>query len=396
MKKQSQTISGARHLTIGFIALLLLVVGFGTWAVVTEISGAVIASGRIEVDRNRQVVQHLDGGIVSEILVDEGDTVEAGAPLIILDESLLLSEIAITEGQLYELIARRGRLSAERDDSATIEFDSELRQAAIENSEIKALVDGQVRLFGARADNLAQEVNQLDKRKQQIADQIAGIEAQSVALTTQLELIEEELEDQVELLEKGLAQAGRVLGIKRERARLSGQIGELAASKAQAEGRVTEIEIEILKLHTGRRQEAISALRDIQFRELELREKRTTQMDRLERLSIRAPVSGVVYGLTVFAEKSVIRPADPLMYLVPQDRPLIVATQIEPIHVEQVFVGQPVVLRFSTFDKRQRLNLTAPSAKSPLIFSPMRIVVPATIALKSLSTWVNWNVFLVV
>jgi len=352
MIEQEYTISATRHLLIGFVALFVLLGGFGTWAVITEISGAIVATGRIEVDRNRQVVQHLDGGIVSEILVDEGDMVKAGDPLISLDESLIRSEIAITEGQLFELMARRGRLEAERDKAQSISFDTTLQQAAEDNAEISDLVQGQIRLFEARKDTLEQEIDQLGKRREQIADQVDGIESQSTALVAQLELIDEELKGQEDLLQKGLAQAARVLSLKREKARLAGQVGELKASKAQAEGRITEIDIELLKLQASRREDAITTLRDLQYRELELQEERNAQIERLSRLSIRAPVSGIVYGLTVFAERSVIRPADPLLYLVPQDRPLFIAAQIEPIHVEQVHVRQNVILRFSTFDQK--------------------------------------------
>jgi len=115
--------SARRPVMIGLISLLTLVGGFGTWAVMSNIAGAIIASGRIEVDRNRQIVQHPDGGVVSSILVNEGDTVEVGATLIRLDSALLQSQLLIAEGQLFELMARRGRLEAERDGSDTVEFD---------------------------------------------------------------------------------------------------------------------------------------------------------------------------------------------------------------------------------------------------------------------------------
>ena len=107
-----KTYSARTPLTFGVLALLVLVGGFGTWAVRSNIAGAVVSSGRIEVDRNRQVVQHIDGGVVEEILVDEGDTVLAGDVLVRLDDQLLQSELFITEGQLFELMARRGRLEA--------------------------------------------------------------------------------------------------------------------------------------------------------------------------------------------------------------------------------------------------------------------------------------------
>ncbi len=344
--------SARKPLTLGFVALALLVGGFGTWAVMANISGAVIASGQVEVDQNRQVVQHPDGGVVAEILADEGDQVAAGDILLRLDANLLQSELVIVEGQLFEIMARRGRLQAERDETADLSFNPELVEIAATDEGVADLINGQHRLFNARTESMSKEIDQLEKRRGQTTDQIKGIKSQQDALEQQLSLIEEELSSQQSLLDKGLAQASRVLSLQREEARLRGQVGELASSVAQAEGRITELDIEILKLGTTRREEAITQLRDLQFRELELAERRHSLREQLDRLDIKAPVSGIVYDLAVFTPRSVIRPADPVLYLVPQDRPLVIAARIEPIHVDQVFVGQEVVLRFSAFDSR--------------------------------------------
>ena len=349
--------SARAPLTIGLLAMLVLVGGFGSWSALSKISGAVIASGRIEVDRNRQIVQHLDGGLVEEILVDEGDTVEAGQTLIRLDATLLASNLAITEGQLFELMSRRGRLEAERDEAEEVVFEEELLAEAAANPDIAEIVQGQERLFHARVDSLKHEIEQLGKRRNQIADQVRGIEAQEDSLTVQLDLIRKELVDQQGLLEKGLAQASRVLALQREEASLSGRVGELAASKAQAAGRITEIDIEVIKLSSRRREEAITRLRDLQYRELELAEQRRALEEQLSRLEIKAPVSGIVYGLQVYTPRSVIRPADPVLFLVPQDRPLIIAAQVPVIHVDQIYTGQEVSLRFSALDQRNTPEL---------------------------------------
>lgn len=339
-------------MTVGLLGLLLLVGGFGTWAVMTNISGAIIANGRIEVDQNRQVVQHPDGGVVAEILVDEGDAVSIGDVLVRLDDTELKSQLAINEGQLFELMARRGRLEAERDGRSKITFDPLLLETAEINADVPDLIAGQRRLMTARAESTTNEISQLEKRRGQIANQIEGIVAQQNSLTTQLELISKELKDQQRLLDQGLAQAARVLSLQREEASLSGTMGDLEAQKAEAGGRITEIDIEILKLGSGRREEAITQLRDLQYRELELREQRLALIERLNRLDISASVSGVVYDLQVFALRSVIRAADPVLYLVPQDRPLIINARIEPIHIDKVLIGQEVVLRFSALDQR--------------------------------------------
>ncbi len=337
---------------VGVTGLIILVGGFGTWAAMTEISGAVIASGQIEVDQNRQVVQHPDGGVVASIEVDEGDTVDAGQVLLRLDATALRSQLAITENQLFELQARRGRLEAERDERDEITFPDLVRDVAARNTEVAELLDGQRRLLTARNETVASEISQLEKRRGQIGNQIEGIEAQQAAMDEQLALIEEELADQQSLLDRGLAQASRVLALQREQSRMLGQLGELAAQVAQSEGRITEIDIEVLKLGTRRREEAITTLRDLQFRELELLEERRALIERTSRLDITAPVSGVVYGLQVFALRSVIRPADPILYVVPQDRPLIINAQVEPTDIDKLFVGQEVTLRFSALDQR--------------------------------------------
>jgi HlyD family secretion protein len=339
----------------GFIGLGILLGGFGTWAALSEITGAVIAQGRVEVDQNRQIVQHPDGGVVSGILVKEGDVVEAGDLLISLDPNELESELAVVEGQLFEVLARRARLEAERDGAAALRFEPLLAES--DNPVVAELMEGQQRLFEARLESAEAEQNQLSKRRDQIRDQIEGIRAQQAATAEQLRLIGLELEDQQSLLDRGLAQATRVLALQREMANLTGQAGELAAAVAQAESRITETEIEILRIETTRREDAITRLRDLQFNEIELSEQRRALIERLDRLDIRAPVSGVVYGMQVFAPRSVIRPADPVLYLIPQDRPLIITTRVEPIHIDQIFAGQAVTVRLPAFDQRRTPEL---------------------------------------
>ncbi len=341
-----------KPLFLGLLTAIVLVVGFGGWASLTNISGAIVASGQIEVDQNRQVVQHPDGGVVSEILVDEGDVVTAGQVVMRLDPTIEQSELSIIEGQLFELMARRGRLEAERDDSATITFDPRLIQASSENSEVEELMDGQERLFVARLNSVSNQIDQLSKRRGQIQNQIEGIDAQMTALSQQLELIQEELTSQQSLLDKGLAQATRVLSLQRTQAQLSGQVGDLTAKRAEAEGRITEIAIQVNALTTQRREDAITRLRDQQYRALELEERYRALTERLSRMNIQAPASGIVYGLTVFTPRSVIRPAEPVLFLIPQDRPLVIAAQVMPIHIDEMYVGQDVILRFSALDSR--------------------------------------------
>ncbi|MDO5622159.1 MAG: HlyD family type I secretion periplasmic adaptor subunit [Paracoccus sp. (in: a-proteobacteria)] len=339
-------------LLVGLIALVLLVGGFGLWSVVSRIAGAVVAQGQVEVQQHRQIVQHPDGGVVDDILIREGQQVQAGDVLIRLDGALLRTELAIVEGQYYEILARRGRLEAERADEATISFPAALIEATADSTDLRALMDGQSSLFLARRTSLQQSQEQLQKQAEQVQAQIDGIDAQSQALTLQRELIGKELVDQESLLAKGLAQASRVLALQRQAAQLDGQIGAMTAARAESETRLIELSIEQLRQTSDRRESAETELRDMGYREMELAERRRSLREQISRLDIRAPVSGIVHELAVTTPKSVIRAAEPVMYLIPQDRPLVIAARVSPINIDEVSAGQAVVLRFSSFSSR--------------------------------------------
>jgi len=351
--------SAGGALRLGAIAAFVLVFGLGAWAAFASIAGAVVAPGRLKVETNQQVVQHPDGGVVAEILVKEGDEVAAGALLIRLDDRLLRGELAIQEGRLYEILARIGRLEAEQDGADAPRFNPELLEVAAERPEVALLVEGQRGLFTARLETARRETEQLRERQVQIGDEIKGSEAQIEALRVQLGFIESELVDQRALLEKGLTQTTRVLALEREKARLDGQFGALLAQVAQARGRITEIEIQIVGRDATRREEAIKELRDLRSNEAELRQQRLTTLETLERLDVRAPRNGVVIGMTVFAVRSVIRPAEPVLYIVPSEEALVVEARIEPTNIDQVFPGQPARLRFSAFNQRTTPEIEA-------------------------------------
>lgn len=344
-------------LVIGFGTILLLLGGFTYWAARAQIDGAVVASGRMVVERNRQAVQHLTGGIVEEILVREGDSVEEGELLVRLDPTLALSELKIVEGQLYELMARRGRLEAERDEADEITFDPRLIERAKNDPDVDALMKGQQNLFEARAETLESAVTQLGNQRQQLEEQIRGITAQLTATDRQIALVDTEIVSQQTLLDKGLAQSSRVLALQREDARLAGAVGDLTARRAQALERKAELTIQELQYRGNRREEAISVLRDLQYNELEMAERSRALQTQLNQMEIRAPTTGIVYDLKVYGRMSVIRPAEALLFLVPQDRALVIEAQIDPINVTDVHVAQDVILRFSAFDMRETPDL---------------------------------------
>nr|WP_312524791.1 HlyD family type I secretion periplasmic adaptor subunit [Paracoccus sp. (in: a-proteobacteria)] len=336
----------------GMVALVLLFGGFGIWAWAAQIAGAVVATGHVEVEQRRQVVQHPDGGVVAQIFVKEGQLVSAGQPLILLDGTVLNTELAIVEGQYFEMLARRGRLEAERADLAQITFPAELVEAAKSNPSLSALITGQTNLFLARRDTLAQVLGQLSKQSEQIAAQITGIDAQKAALETQLGFIREELTSQRSLLDKGLAQSARVLALERETARLNGQMGEVTAARAQAVTRLTEIDLSKLAKSAEQRQMAETELRDLSYRELELAERRRGLREQISRLEIRAPVAGIVQELLVTTPRAVLRAAEPVLYIIPQDRPLVISARVATINIDEIHPGQEVVLRFSAFSSR--------------------------------------------
>jgi HlyD family secretion protein len=347
-----------RPVLSGLAATLVLIAGFGLWATLTQISGAIVAPGRIEVERARQIVQHPDGGVVERILVSEGQVVEAGQSLVRLDGAALVSERIIVEGQLSKLAVRSARLVAERDGMAQLIFPDDILDRAATSPDIAAQLDDETRLFRARAATLAEQRDLLTRRIDQIRAQSTGIAAQSAALTTQLDLIEQELAAQQGLLDKGLTQAGTVLALQRERARLAGQLGELAATLARSDGQVTEVEIQISSLTTRRREEATAELHQIGPTILELEERHRALSDRIDRLEIRAPVAGIVLGLQVTTPRAVLRAAEPVLYVIPQDRPLVITTRISPIQIDEVTVGQPADLVLSAFSARDTPHLT--------------------------------------
>jgi len=176
-------------------------------------------------------------------------------------------------------------------------------------------------------------------------------------VNTQAELIDAEMIDQQSLLDRGLTQASRVLALQREAASIAGTQGELVSQAAQASERMTEIDIQVLGLTSARQEEAIGQLRDLQSTELELRERRRIVLRKLERLDIRSPVSGVVYGLQVFAPQAVVQAAAPLLFIVPQDRPLVIAAQIALNDIDQIYLSQVVSLRLTAFDQRRTPEL---------------------------------------
>lgn len=346
------TWSARSALWLGFATIALLLAGFGGWGALTHIQGAIIAPGRIEVYQDRQVIQHPDGGVIERLHVTEGQHVAAGEILLRLDGAALISDLTIVQSQLVELEARRARLEAERDDAAAVILPPALADHAKADPDMAEQIDGQLKLFAARLDTHRREVEQLERRAEQTAAQTEGIDAQIIAAGLQIDSLRAELAAQQDLLARGLAQSGHVQALHREEARLLGLAGELAASRAANEGRKTEIALETLRRGAARREDAGQQLRDIGAQALELAERRRALTERIDRLDIRAPVAGVVLGLHLTTPRAVLRPAEPLLSIVPQDRPLVIQAQISPLHIDEIHLGQQVRLVFPALAAR--------------------------------------------
>lgn len=339
-------------LLVGAGAIVLLVGGLGLWSVATNIAGAVVATGTVKVESERQVVQHPDGGVVGEILAKDGDEVAAGDVLVRLDGTFLRSELSIVERQLMEIQARKARLVAERDGRNAPDFSGLGDFDNLDPAWVQGQVDGQQSLFAARRTALAQELEQLHEQRVQIENQIEGTNAQIRALERQLELVERELTDKETLYAQNLVPVGQVLELQRTEAQLEGDIGRLTSSVAESRARISELAVSALRLEESRREDAITRLRDLQYSEIELEERRLSLTEQLSRLDVRSPADGVVFGSSIFAVRAVVQPAEPMMYVVPGGQALLVSTRIETTDIDQVFPGQPVSLRLTTFDSR--------------------------------------------
>ncbi len=341
-----------RPLALGFLTLAVLLCGVLGWGAFASISGAVIAAGRVAPETRDQPVEHIDGGTVAAILARNGDRVAAGEVLVRLDDSGLRSEAALLEAEAAALAARRNRLEAEFADAPEVAWDGWLAARAGRDASVRAILDGERRLFEARRASREGQAAQLRERIGQTRKQIASIEAQAEAIRRQGGFIGQELEVKRELFGKGLTELPGLLALEREAAQLDGQAGDMAARIAGARGRIAEIEIQVLQIGAMRIEEAEGRAREVQARENQVRERLVDVRRRLARMEVRAPVAGEVHGMAVNALGEVVRPGEPILKIVPDGAGLVVLAGLEPIHVDQVRAGQEAVLLFSAFPAR--------------------------------------------
>lgn len=338
---------------IGFLALALLCGGIGYWAVSARIAGAVIATGDVEVESNRQVVEHQEGGTIAELLKRDGDAVAAGDVILRLEANDLLSELVALDSQYFEVMARLTRLQTEALGAKDIAHLSYISDEDKTNPIFEELLQGQRSLFLARLSGLEKEQEQVGEQIVQIEKQIQGTQSQLAGLKRQSDLIAKEISDTQSLFNKGLAQASRLSELEREAAKLLGDEGNLEARIAELGAQISGLEIDMLRLISNRQEEALSSMRDLEFRRIELAENRNRLRRQIDRLTVRAPVDGVIYGSQVFAANSVIGAAEPILYIIPADQPLVIGARVSSINVDEVAVGQEALLRFTSLDLRR-------------------------------------------
>ncbi len=345
--------SARRALVLGYGGAAVLVGGFLGWSVLASVSGAVIATGVVAVETRNRIVEHIDGGTVSEILVRDGDRVARDEPLLRFDDALLRSEEVLFAIRRAELAAGRNRLEAEFRGADAIVWDAELAGLAAWDPVVRNILDGEERLFRARLAARSGEVAQLRERIGQARNEIAGLEARAASLERQSGLIRRELEAQRTLYDKGLTQLARLLALERAAENLEGQSGTSAAQIARVKGRISELDIQILQIGSRRIEEAEDRARDIGAEENRVKERLASVRKRLARMELRAPVAGEVFGMAVFAPGEVVRPGEPILQIVPLDARLVAMARVQPIDVDQVHPGQPAVLRFPAFPARE-------------------------------------------
>lgn len=387
MKAINTNSSLRRFQIVGFLSVLLMVGVVGGWANFTHLNGAVIAPATIMVETYSKKVQHKEGGIVGEIRVKDGDRVEIGQALVVLDNTETKSELAIIDGLLDEALAKRARLEAQRDLSSVIVFPAEILARANEPG-VAAIMAGQSKLFNARLQAIAGKKEQLNQQIGQLTEQIGGLESQRVSKEKQLTLISAELTDLKDLQTKGLVPVSRVMAMDRETARLDGERGELVASKASAEARIAEVRVQILQIDEEDLSQTLTELREIEGKVAELKERKLAVASRLERMVIKSPITGDVYQLAVHTVGGVIGPGEPLMLIVPEADELILQAQVMPQDIDKVRTGQIAHIRFPAFNSRLTPEVAAEvtqisadtsriDASSPPFYS-VRLMISAT------------------
>jgi HlyD family secretion protein len=355
----TQSLARVRNYMIGGLAVVFVMLGgAGVWAARTQIAGAVVASGVVVVESSVKKVQHPTGGVVGEILVKNGDVVKAGDVVMRLDQTVTHANLQLIERQLDEVAVRGARFGAERDNANAVPVPESFkgREAELEGKKILA---SERTLFESRRDSREGQKSQLKERVGQFDEEIAGLQVQIDAKSKELQLIAQELKGLEELEAKQLVLTSKMVAMRREAARLDGERGSLISSVAQTKGKISEINMQILRIDQDFRTDLMKELRENEARQSELEQKRIAAQDQLKRVDILAPQSGLVHQLTVHTIGGVINPSDSIMLIVPENDKLVIDAKISPQDIERLLNSKSALVRLPAFNSRTTPELEA-------------------------------------
>jgi HlyD family type I secretion membrane fusion protein len=344
-----------RTIASGLVMIAVCIGGFSLWAGLAPLRGAAVASGVVVVDSNRKTIQHLEGGIVRDILVHDGDKVQANQILMKLDDTQASSTLQQVTARYDAAAALVARLTAEELGQATIDFSADLL-AQRNDPDVARLIDGQNSIFKARLNELTSQTQILGQRDAQAAEEIRGLEAQIKAQREQLRLIGEEIANKSALLDRGLVTKPQVLLLQRQQAEIDGLMNQNVAAIARARQTMTETQLRISDLHTNRVNEASKdhgeALKDL----FDFAEKMRGARDVLDRTVVRAPLDGTVMGMTVHTIGGVVLPGSmpnsTLMEIVPSADLLTVEAKVDVKDIDHVHAGLPAQVRLTNYSQR--------------------------------------------
>jgi HlyD family secretion protein len=350
-EKQGARGSIRNHLIVGLAVVALLAGGLGGWASTAQISGALIAPGSVVVESNVKKVQHPTGGVVGEVRARDGDLVKAGDVVVRLDDTVTKASLAIVTKNLDGMLARAARLEAEQRGLDKIAFPQALLERA-DDPDVKVVMGSESKLFEVRVNGRAGQKSQLRERVVQLNEEIAGLTAQEKAKDQEIALVEKELIGVRDLYDKHLVQLSRLTTLERDLARLSGERAQYIASRAQAKGKITETELQIIQVDKDMVSDVSKDLRETNDKIGEFVERKVTAEDQLRRVDIRAPQDGMVLQSTVHTVGGVITAGDAIMLIVPQTDDLQVEAKVNPQDIDKLQVGQKTLLRLSAFNQR--------------------------------------------
>ena len=332
-----------------FLIALALFFTLWLWAILTPISGAIMASGSVAVQGKPKSVQHLDGGIVRDILVSDGDRVAAGDVLMQLDDTLLAANLEIYLGRLGEAYAQAARLAAEAAGADQIEFP--IPPDLLADRDLSLAKMAETAIFTAHAEVLSGRRAQFQEKIEQFGNQIDGVDALITAKREQLGYIEKDVERIQALLDKKLARESEILSAQSTRADILGQISEHISERARIENSIHDTELEMIQLGRETHEKAVTELREVTTSIGELTEQIVSTKKQLERIDIRAPVDGYVHDMQIVTVGGIVPPGALIAQIVPFEGKADFELHVDPASIDQIFAGQEVRLRFSAFDQ---------------------------------------------